>query len=459
MPAHVIDSALFSGLFGAERMRALFEERALLQRWLDYEAALARAQAGLGLIPAAAAAEITRQARAEYYDLQAIRAGIDRTVHPLVPLIRMLAERCQGEAGRWVHWGATTQDVMDTATVLQLRDALTLLDKTAATLARTLATLARRYRATPMAGRTHGQQALPLTFGFKVAVWLAELGRCQQRLTTARRRARTGQFGGAVGTLAGMAEGQVDALAVQRALLTDLGLAVPPIAWHTSRDNLVECAVVMGMAGALCGRIAKEIIELQKTEFGELEEPHTPGKVGSSTMPQKRNPMLCEAILTLARLMPAQVTVAMDTLLLNEHERDWSAVQMEWAWVPELAVMCQGALELTLRVLDGLQVNEARMRQNLGRTGGLLLAERVMFALAQHIGRQSAHELVHACAMAAHEQGRPFAAQLAAEPLVARHLSPARIAELLDPTGYTGLATRFVDQVLASHPAPARQEE
>ena len=283
-----------------------------------------------------------------------------------------------------------------------------------------------------------------------MAVWLAELGRCQQRLSQARERVLVGQFGGAAGTLAGMAEGDVDAIAVQRALMSELGLGVPHIAWHTSRDSVVECAVVMGMSGALCGRIAKEIIELQKTEFGELEEAQTPGKVGSSTMPHKRNPMLCESVLTLARLMKAQVATALDTLLLNEHERDWSAVQMEWAWVPELSVMCQGALELTLRVLDGLQVNEGRMRENLDLTGGLLLAERVMFALAQQVGRQRAHDVVHACAMAAYEQERSFGELLAADQLVAQHLSPARITELLDPTGYTGLATHFVDQVLAA---------
>ena len=449
MPVNVIDSVLFGGLFGSGRMRALFEERALLQRWLNYEAALARAQASLGLVPQEAAAEITRQARAEHFDLMAIREGIDRTVHPLVPLIWQLAGRCEGDAGRWVHWGATTQDVMDTATILQLRDALALIDGTTAELAEILADLARRHRATPMAGRTHGQQALPITFGFKVAGWLAELKRHRDRLSRAREGALAGQFGGAVGTLAGMGEGDVDALAVQRALMAELGLTVPPIAWHSSRDNPVECAVAMGMTSALCGRIANEIIHLQKTGFDELEEPHASGKVGSSTMPQKRNPMLCESILTLARLSQAQVSVALDTLVYNEHERDWSAVQMEWAWVPELCVMCQGALELTSRVLDGLQVNEARMRQNLDLTGGLLLAERVMFALAPKLGRQEAHDVVHACAMAAHEEGRSFGERLAADPRVTAHLSREQISRLLDPTGYTGLAARFVDRVLA----------
>lgn len=460
MAVNVIDSALFGGLFGSARMREVFEERALLQRWLDYEAALAWAQAGLGLVPMEAAAEISRKARAEHFDLQALREGIDRAVHPLVPLIWQLAARCEGDAGRWVHWGATTQDVMDTATILQLRDALALMDETAAELAGILAELARRHRDTPMAGRTHGQQALPITFGFKVAGWLAELERHRRRLRRAREGALAGQFGGAVGTLAGMGEGGVDALAVQRALMAELGLKAPPIAWHSSRDNPVECAVVMGMTGALCGRIANEIIHLQKTGLDEVEEPHASGKVGSSTMPQKRNPMLCESILTLARLMQAQVAVAMDTLVYNEHERDWSAVQMEWAWVPELCVMCQGALELTARVLAGLQVNEARMRQNLDLTGGLLLAERVMFALAPQLGRQEAHDVVHACAMAAHERGRSFGDLLAADPRVAPLLSREEISRLLDPTGYTGLATEFTDRVLADRecdpPAPAR---
>jgi len=206
------------------------QERALLQRWLDYEAALARAQASLGLVPVEAADEITRQARAEHFDLESMREGIDRTVHPLVPLVWQLAGRCEGDAGRWVHWGATTQDVMDTATILQLRDALALIDETTADLAGILADLAQRHRATAMAGRTHGQQALPITFGFKVAGWLAELKRHRGRLLRAREGSLMGQFGGAVGTLAGMGEGDVDALAVQRALMAELGLRVPPIA-------------------------------------------------------------------------------------------------------------------------------------------------------------------------------------------------------------------------------------
>jgi 3-carboxy-cis,cis-muconate cycloisomerase len=451
MPAHVIDSIFFRDLFGTQAMRAVFDDASLLQKWLDYEAALARAQAQVGLIPAAAAQEITRQARAENMDTAAIKAGIDRTVHPLVSMIWQLAERCEGEAGRYVHWGATTQDVMDTAIVLQVREALGLVAASVDKLAVIMARLARTHRTTPIAGRTHGQQALPTTFGYKVAVWLAELARHRQRLEQLRMRTLVGQFGGAVGTLAGLQESEVDGLAVQRALMEELGLGVPVITWHTSRDGIVEFSNAVCMLAALMGRIAHEIIDLQKQEFGEVEEPFERGKVGSSTMPQKRNPMLCEAVLTLARLCREKAATALDTLLYNEHERDWSAFQMEWAYLPEVCVMGHGALELMAPILDGLVVYPERMRRNLDLTGGLLLAERVMFALGKHLGRQAAHDVVHECAMQSVEEQRPFLDCLSAHPHVSAYLEHERLTALLDPVEYTGLAAAFVDRVLAEY--------
>jgi 3-carboxy-cis,cis-muconate cycloisomerase len=230
MPAHVIDSIFFRDLFGTAAMRAVFDDMALLQKWLDYEAALARAQAKLGMFPQSAADEITRQAQASLMDTDAIKAGIDKTVHPLVSMIWQLSNRCMGDAGRYVHWGTTTQDVMDTAIVLQLRDAIALFETTLDELSATMTTLARTYRDTPIAGRTHEQQALPTTFGAKIAVWLAELRRGRERLAQAKPRILVGQFGGAVGTLAGLGESEVDALAVQAALMDELGLAAAPIA-------------------------------------------------------------------------------------------------------------------------------------------------------------------------------------------------------------------------------------
>lgn len=431
-------------------MRAVFADRNLLQKWLDFEAALARSQAAVGLVPQEAAAEITRQAQAKHFDISALKAGIDTTLHPLVPVIRHLAQRCDGDAGRYVHWGATTQDVMDTGLVLQIRDALAIFEPSLQELQNTLARLARDHRASPMAGRTHGQQALPITFGYKVAVWLAELLRHRHRLAQVKKRVLLGQFAGAVGTLAGLAESDLDVLQVQRALMTELGLGVPIIAWHTSRDSIAELVHLLCMIAALLGRIAKEIIELQKQEIAELEEPFEEGKIGSSTMPQKRNPILCESVLTLARLCREKSATAVDTLIINEHERDWSSLQMEWTFLPEVFIYAHGALEITRRVLAGLRVNTEKMLRNMALTGGLLLSERVMFALSERYGRQRAHDLVYTCAMASYEEGRPFADVLLAHQDVAAILNREQLEALLEPRQYTGLADRFVDRVLAS---------
>ncbi len=450
MSANVIDSIFFADLFGSRAMRAVFEERALLQKWLDVEAALARAEAAVGLIPNAAAEEITRAAQAELFDLDEIKRGVDTTLHPLVPVIWQFAQICEDGAGRYIHWGATTQDVMDTAQVLQIRDALGITGATLRDLQDLLVTLAKSHRSTPMAGRTHGQQALPTTFGFKVAVWLAELGRNRERLNQARERVLVGQFSGAVGSLAGLNESDVDPLHVQALLMKELGLGLAPIAWHTSRDSIAEMIHIMCMIAALMGRIAREIIELQKQEIAELEEPFDTGKVGSSTMPQKRNPMICEAILTQARLCREKTATAVDMLIFNDHERDWSAIQMEWSLIPEVFIMTQGALELSCRVLRGLRVNADKMLANLHITDGLLLSERVMFALSDRYGRQIAHDLVYDCAMTAYERKSPFIDALLENQQVAEVLDRAQLETLLDPRQYTGLADRFVDRVLAS---------
>ncbi|MAS37807.1 MAG: adenylosuccinate lyase [Anaerolineaceae bacterium] len=446
MPAHVTDSLFFRDLFGSAAMRAVFDDHNLLQKWLDYEAALARAEAAVGLIPQAAADEITRQAHATNMDVYAIKAGIDKTVHPLVPAIWQLSEHCEGEAGRYVHWGATTQDVMDTAIVLQIKEAIPLFEETLNALISCTASLAATYRDTPMAGRTHGQQALPITFGFKVAVWLAELKRHQERLTACQPRVLVGEFGGAVGTLAGVAEQGID---INARLCAELDLHVPTIAWHTARDHLAEFAGIIAQICATMGKIAHEIIDLQKTEFAEVEEPFEMGKVGSSTMPHKRNPMLCESILTLARLTRRHAATAVDAML-HEHERDWSSFQMEWAYLPELCIMTHGAMTLTERVLGGLIVYPENMLRNLHATGGLLLAERVMLALGEHIGRQHAHDAVYEAAMRAFEARQPFADVLKQDAAITAHLQPAQIDALLDPTQYTGLAAAYVDRVLSS---------
>jgi adenylosuccinate lyase len=446
MPTHVTDSIFLKDLYGSDEMRAVFDDHALLQRWLDVEVALARAEAEIGLIPAWAADEIAAKGRADLMDTARIKQGIDQTVHPIVPLIRVFAAACENGAGEYIHWGATTQDIMDTANVLQLKQASAVIERQLADLAAALAALARAHRDTLMAGRTHGQHALPITFGFKLAVWLAEVLRHQERLQQCKPRVLVGQFAGAAGTLAALG---AQGLAVQQRMLELLGLGVPLITWHTARDGYAEFSALLAMLGATLGKIGHEIILLQKTEVWEVEEPFNAGKVGSSTMPHKRNPMLCEALVALARLCMHLAPNALDSML-QEHERDWISDHMDWAYLPDLCVMTGGALQLAVRVMRGLHVHPERMARNLDATRGLLLSEQVMLALAASMGRQTAHDVVYECAMQAIDSERAFRDVLLAHPHAAPHLTAAQLDALLDPRQYTGLAGVFVDRVLAA---------
>lgn len=446
MPSHITDSTFLKDLYGTDEMRAIFSDEAWLQRWLDVEAALAQAEGEIGVIPRRAAEEIARKARAELIDVAWMKREIDHTLHPIVPLIRALKAICDGDAGEYIHWGATTQDIMDTALVLQIKDAVALFEQHLRDLQSTLAELAQRYRDTIMPGRTHGQHALPITFGFKVAIWLDEFRRHAARLSECKPRVLVGQFGGAVGTLAGVAEHGFE---IRRRMMARLGLGTPVISWHVAHDGFAEFAGIVAMMAGTCGKIAHEVIALQKSEVMELEEPWAEGKVGSSTMPHKRNPMLCEAIVALARLCFDRARTALDGLI-QEHERDWTINHMEWAYLPELCVMADGALALTLRVLRGLRVYPERMRANVDALNGLMMSEAVMFALGQVIGRQTAHDVVYACAMRAVESKRPFREVLAEHPAVRAHLSEHDLARLLDPTHYIGLAREMVDQVCSA---------
>ena len=431
MASHFIDFQLFGDQFSTPEIRAVFEERTMLQRWLDVEAALAAAQAELHLIPREAAEAIARAARVENLDLDAVKRDLAVTAHPLVPVVRELA-RAAGDAGRWVHWGATTQDILDTAMVLQVRTAHEILRRDLVALILELSDLAEVHRDTVMAGRTHAQQALPITFGFKVATWIAAP------------RLFVGELGGAVGTLAGFGpQGE----AVQRKALERLGLGVPPIAWHASRDTIAEFVVLLALIGGTLARIANEVIQLQRSEIMELEEPFTHGKVGSSTMPHKRNPAHAERIVAIGRLLRGHAATALETTVAA-HERDMSVGRAEWVLVPEAACLAAAAEHWSLVVVRGLRVNGDRMKENLHRTGGLLLSEAVMLRLGEVLGRNVAHDLVYDAAMAAFEGRGSFRDLLLADPRVAGALPEGEIDRLLEPTAYTGLAGTFVDRVV-----------
>jgi 3-carboxy-cis,cis-muconate cycloisomerase len=444
MNAHVIDSVLFRDQFGTPEMRTIFSDVATIQRWLDVEAALARVEARLGIIPDAAARAITEAARVERMDIAELKRGVDETSHPLVPLINQLARACPDGLGEYVHWGATTQDIMDTAVVLQLRDALTILDRQLEDLVTVLVELVERHRSTPMAGRTHGQHALPITLGFKLAVFVAELRRHRERLRDLRPRLLVVQLSGAVGTLAALGE---HGRAVQEGLAAELGLGVPAISWHSARDAFAEFTCLAAMIGQTCARAANEVILLQKTEVGELEEPNTEHSVGSSTMPQKRNPMVCEAIVAVGRILAAQPAIAIGALV-HQHERDMSAWQAEWAFIPETAILASGALHNTRHVFSDITIRPERMRANLGLTNGLINAEAVMIRLAERVGRQRAHSLVRRAARTSFESGRPFAECLREIPEVLEHLEGDLLDALLRPEAYLGEALAAVDRVL-----------
>jgi 3-carboxy-cis,cis-muconate cycloisomerase len=438
----VLTSAFFGDQFSTPELRELFSDRALLQGWLDAEVALARAEVAVGMVPADAADAIARAARADRVDWPAIKRGIDATFHPIVPMVRELSRLADAElagAGRYVHWGTTTQDIMDTGAVLQLRAALDAIEPDVAAIERALASLAASHADTLMPGRTHGQHALPITFGFKVAVWLAEWRRHRERLAQLRPRVLVGQLAGAAGTLAGFGP---RAREVQAGFCRELGLGVPPIAWHTARDGFAELGFVLGLLAATLGKIGREVIALQKSEVGEVEEPWNEGKVGSSTMPHKRNPMICELIVALSKLAREAPASGLDSMV-GEHERDMGPWQAEWEWLPRAFQVTGAALRHGRRVLEELVVYPERMRVNLDLTGGAILSEAVMLKLAEKLGRQEAHEVVYHVAMA----GGRFAERLAADRHVAAELSPDELAALLDPAAYTGLAAEFAREV------------
>lgn len=444
MPSTMIDSQIFGDWFSRAEMREIFTDEYRLQCWLEVEAALARVQAKLGIIPRAAAEEICAKAKVANFNLAEFKKEADRTVHPIMPLIWGLQKVCNKDYGEYVHWGATTQDIMDTGMMLQIKAAGEIIFLDLRTVEQILKNLAQKQRGTIMAGRTHGQHALPLTFGFKVAVWLAEVRRHLQRWEQSRARILVGNLSGAVGTHAAMGAWGLE---VQKRVMAELGLGEPEITWHPARDRLAEFVSLLAGICATLGKIAKEIINLQKTEVSELAEPFVMGKVGSSTMPQKRNPHLCEAILALSKIVRYQAALALEGMV-QEHERDMASWMAEWEIVPQACLYTSGVLKHSVVILQDLVVNEKRMRTNLDLLQGLIMAEPVMFALAEKVGHQKAHRLIYEIAMKAFAEGQTFKDCLLADERVNKYFSPQRIDELLNPEKYTGLCAEIVDKII-----------
>jgi 3-carboxy-cis,cis-muconate cycloisomerase len=444
MSVNPADSPVLGTLYGSDAMRAVFDERAWFQRMLDVEAALARVQSRLGIIPAEAGAAISEVADVACLDIAELAASVRNVGYPVVGVVKGLS-RAAGAAGAYTHWGATTQDIMDTATVLQIGAGLALIRADLLALIAALGEQAERYRGCVMAGRTHLQHALPVTFGLKCAIWLQPMLAHVERIDQLRPRVSFVQFGGAAGTLASLG---AQGLAVIEGLAAELGLAAPAAPWHVGRDGVAEA---VGVLGLLCGSLAKiatDIILLAQTEVGEVSEPYVAGRGGSSTMPQKRNPIASEYILASGRAVQALVPL-MQGAMMQDHERATGPWQAEPLALPQAFVLTHGALLQAVDIARGMVVDTARMRRNLDATGGLIVAEAVMMGLAPMLGREPAHHAVkHACD-AALAEGIPLADALAREPEVSARLDAKAIARLTDPAGYLGSTDLFIDRVLA----------
>ena len=415
-------------------IRALFTREARWQAWLDVEAALARAEAELGMIPADAAVEIAQHCQLDLLSIENIEAGLAVTAHPLVPLIWELDRILGGEVGGYVHWGATTQNITQTGDILQLRKAHEIILGQIGQVLSLLAALAIKHADDPCAGRTHGQHAVPATFGYKIGAWIDELCRHVERLEDAEPRVFVAMLGGAAGTLASFG---TPGLAVQDGMAAHLDLLPMPVPGRTSHDHHAEYAAILAMLAATCRKIADETYTLMKPEFGEIEEPVPPGTVGSSTMPQKRNPKLSQDIRAAAAQVTALFPLALDAMR-TEHEADGSTSVMVERVVHGSIELVGDILSRLALLFDGIDVKPERMRQNLDLSGGLIMSENIMLALGERVGRQRAHDIVYEHAQGAAVQAVSFRDLLISDEEVRRHLSEDELDALLDPASYTG---------------------
>ncbi len=443
MPSTVFDSAIYRDLFGTPAMRGVFSDETFVAKAVEVEVALAKVQGRLGIIPAAAETEISTKARADGIDLARLKRETDNVGYPIVGLVHQLAEQC-GEAGRYLHWGATTQDIIDTANVLQLEDAFALLSADLDAVDAALVGLTAKHRMTVMAGRTHLQHALPITFGHKTAVWLSMIRRHRERLAQLKPRVLVGQFGGAAGTLASLGD---RGLEVHDALMDELGLGRSAVPWHAARDGFAEAVGWLGLLTGTLAKVATDVMLLMQSEVGEAFEPFVPGRGGSSTMPQKRNPIACEFIIALAKVVRQHAGLMLDAMVAD-HERATGPWQLEWVALPEAFIASAGALGQTRFMVSGLVVEPERMRRNLDLTGGLIVAEAVMMALAKHIGRGAAHDVVYAACRKAAENGTPLIEELSKVREITSHFDTAALARLVDPQNYLGSAPQMVDRIL-----------
>jgi 3-carboxy-cis,cis-muconate cycloisomerase len=445
MPSTILDSAVFRDIFTTPAMRQVWSDENRVQKYLDFEKALAVAQARLSIIPQDACDEIVRHCNVEEYDFGLLKQATERIGYPVLPVVQQLVKLCKDRLGEWSHWGATTQDITDTATVMQIREALDLIGQEIDAICAALAGLARKYRDTPMAGRSNLQQAVPITFGYKMATMLAAFERHRQRLAQLKERVLVGEFGGAAGTLSSLGK---DGLKCQAELMKELNLGQPAISWHTVRDCIAEAGCFLGLLTGSCGKIAFDVKLLMQTEVEEIYEPFHQGRGSSSTMPQKRNP-ISSVYITAQTAMVKQLAAALMEAMVEDHERATGPWEIEWIALPEIFMLAAGALAQTRFVVEGLQVNERKMRENLDLTRGLIMSEAVMMGLGDRMGRNYAHDLVYDICREVVKTGRPLIDLLEENEEIRKHADRKTLEKMVDPANYLGVAGEMVDRVLA----------
>lgn len=445
MAASIIDSSIFQGIFTTDAMRHVWSDENRTAKYLEIERALAIVQGRLGLIPQEAADEIVRHCRLEEIDMARLREQTERIGYPILGVVTQLNQLCRDQLGEYVHWGATTQDITDTATVLQIREALELVDGELAAIAAAMAKLAQEHRLTPMIGRSNLQQAIPVTFGYKMAGLLSAVLRHRERLAQLKERVLVGEFAGAAGTLASLEKG---AMETQAGLCAELGLKQPAIAWHTIRDNIAETGALLGLIGGTLGKLSMDVKLMMQTEVGEVFEPYHHGRGSSSTMPQKRNPIASCYIHAAISVVRQHAAALMDAMVAD-HERSTGPWEIEWIVLPEAFCLIAGALKQSRAVVEGLEVDAAAMRRNIDLTGGLVMSEAVMMGLGPYIGREFAHDLVYDLCRESLTRRVPLIDLLAEHPQIKRHVGRAELERMLDPAHYLGQSGVMVDRVLA----------
>ncbi|EXJ65469.1 3-carboxy-cis,cis-muconate cycloisomerase [Cladophialophora yegresii CBS 114405] len=446
MAVSAIDSRVFRDLFGTAEIRDVFSDDAYVRRMIEVEAALARAQSRAGVIPPDTGESISKALSDAKIDFQRLSRETEIVGYPVLPLVRQLVEQTPAQHAKYIHWGATTQDIMDDASVLQMRQGIEIVERYLEELTSVLQSLSRTHRDTPMAGRTHLQHALPCTFGYKCAVYLSSVVRHAERLSELRKRCFLVQFGGAVGTLASLGSDDTGPR-VRGRLAQELGLADPPITWHVARDNVAEIINFLALVGGTLGKIAYDLIVMSSNEVAEVSEPFVPHRGASSTMPQKRNPISSELVLAASKILRSHAGLVLDAMVVD-FERASGPWHLEWVAIPEAFVLVVGALHQTTFAFRGLVVNTDVMGINLASTRGLIVGEAVMMGLAPFLGRQEAHDVVYQACKESIESHQPLLEVLRNRKKVTEHVGDAHLRLLCDPKNYLGASQLMVDKML-----------